>query len=117
MLLTSLLLHYCCRADLVLLEYSVNGYGGQCQCFTSPQTAGYETLLRKIIKKAPRTAMLAFASFMWLDKENKPGKFYETGEDQHGVVCRRYGEYCRRDTAWKTAVFTVQKALYKYRGT
>jgi hypothetical protein len=76
----------------------VNGYGGQCQCFTSPQTAGYETLLRKIIKKAPHTAMLAFASFMWLDKENKPGKYYETGEDQHGVVCRRYGELTEQQT-------------------
>uniref|UniRef100_A0A383VWI2 SGNH hydrolase-type esterase domain-containing protein n=1 Tax=Tetradesmus obliquus TaxID=3088 RepID=A0A383VWI2_TETOB len=89
-------------ADLVLLEYSVNGYGGQCQCFTSPQTAGYETLLRKIIKKAPHTAMLAFASFMWLDKENKPGKYYETGEDQHGVVARRYG----------VPMMSVRDALY-----
>eukprot|EP00878_Enallax_costatus_P008946 GHUV01009354.1.p1 GENE.GHUV01009354.1~~GHUV01009354.1.p1 ORF type:complete len:410 (+),score=40.39 GHUV01009354.1:593-1822(+) len=78
-------------ADLVLIEYSINGYGGQCQCFTSPQTAGYETLIRKIIRRAPTAAMLGFATFMWLDKENKPGKYYETGEDQHGVVCRRYG--------------------------
>lgn len=27
-----------------------------------------------------------------LDKDNKPGKFYDTGEDQHGVVAKRYGE-------------------------
>jgi hypothetical protein len=26
-----------------------------------------------------------------LDKDNKPGKFYDTGEDQHGVVAKRYG--------------------------
>jgi hypothetical protein len=37
----------------------------QCQCFTSPQVAGYETLIRKIIKKAPKAALLSFASFMW----------------------------------------------------
>lgn len=78
-------------ADLVLIEYSINGYGGQCQCFTAPQTAGYETLVRKIIRKAPAAAMLGFASFMWLTKEGNPGKYYDTGEDQHGVVCRRYG--------------------------
>lgn len=78
-------------ADLVLIEYSVNGYGGQCQCFTAPQTAGYETLIRKIIKKTPKAALMSFASFMWLDKDNKPGKYYDTGEDQHGVVARRYG--------------------------
>eukprot|EP00775_Hariotina_reticulata_P001441 gene1441-1782_t len=65
-------------ADLVLVEYSINGYGGQCQCFTAPQTAGYETLLRKIIRKAPNAALLGFASFMWLDKDGKPGVFYET---------------------------------------
>lgn len=35
-------------ADLVLVEYSINGYGGQCQCFTAPQNAGYETLVRKV---------------------------------------------------------------------
>jgi hypothetical protein len=34
-------------ADLVIVEYSINGYGGQCQCFTAPQNAGYETLVRK----------------------------------------------------------------------
>jgi hypothetical protein len=127
----------------------------QCQCFTSPQTAGYETLIRKVAVAAPRAAMLAFASFMWcvrarahvrvcvpglarweaclrvlrrqhgtapgrrlclaiclegrqpltracgavsvltdcrLDKHNKPGVYFETGEDQHSVVARRYGE-------------------------
>lgn len=89
-------------ADLVLIEYSVNGYGGQCQCFTSPQTAGYETLIRKIIKKAPTAAMLGFATFMWLDKDNKPGTYYETGEDQHGVVCRRYG----------VPIMSVRDAMY-----
>lgn len=78
------------------------GYGGQCQCFTSPQTAGYETLLRKVITKAPRAAMLGFASFMWLDKDNQPGKYYETGEDQHGVVCKRYG----------VPMMSVRDALY-----
>eukprot|EP00879_Flechtneria_rotunda_P005860 GHRR01006166.1.p1 GENE.GHRR01006166.1~~GHRR01006166.1.p1 ORF type:complete len:523 (+),score=78.66 GHRR01006166.1:141-1571(+) len=78
-------------ADLVLIEYSINGYGGECQCFTSPQTAGYEALVRKIITKAPQAALMGFATFMWLDRKGNPGKFYETGEDQHGVVCRRYG--------------------------
>lgn len=37
----------------------------QCQCFTAPQTAGYETLIRKIIKKTPKAALMSFASFMW----------------------------------------------------
>lgn len=35
---------------------------------------------------------MAFASFMWMDKDNNPGKYYDTGEDQHSVVARRYGE-------------------------
>eukprot|EP00877_Chromochloris_zofingiensis_P014366 jgi/Chrzof1/9183/Cz03g39010.t1 len=78
-------------ADLVLIEYNINGYGGQCQCFKAPQTAGYETLLRKIIKKAPNAALMAFASFIWLDKDNKLASYFETGEDQHAVVARRYG--------------------------
>jgi hypothetical protein len=109
--------------DLVLVEYSVNGYGGQCQCFTAPQTAGYEALLRKTAAAAPHAALLGFAAFMWLDKEGRPGTYYDTGgcdvscvmfyvrqcihdtvthvhrhphhantgEDQHGVVARRYG--------------------------
>lgn len=64
----------------------------ECQCFTSPQVAGYETLIRKVIKKAPQAALVSFASFMWLDKDNAPGRYYDTGEDQHGVVARRYGE-------------------------
>lgn len=37
----------------------------QCQCFTSPQTAGYETLVRKIIRKTPKAALMSFAAFMW----------------------------------------------------
>ncbi|KAF8064555.1 pbpX [Scenedesmus sp. PABB004] len=89
-------------ADLVLVEYSVNGYGGECQCFTSPQTAGYETLLRKVLTRSPRAALLGFAAFMWLDKEGRPGRFYETGEDQHAVVARRYG----------MPVMSVRDALY-----
>jgi hypothetical protein len=36
------------NVDLAIIEYSVNGYGGQCQCFTAPQNAGYETLVRKV---------------------------------------------------------------------
>jgi len=70
----------CCLIALV-------GYGGQCQCFTAPQTAGYETLLRKVIRKAPNAALLGFATFMWLDKNGKPGVFYETGWwHQHSAV-------------------------------
>ncbi len=36
------------NADLVIIEYSANGYGGQCQCFTALQNAGFETLMRKV---------------------------------------------------------------------
>jgi hypothetical protein len=78
-------------ADLIVVEYSVNGYGGQCQCFTSPQVAGYETLLRKLITKAPQAALLGFASFMWKTQDQKRAPYYETGEDQQAVVARRYG--------------------------
>lgn len=27
-----------------------------------------------------------------MDKDNNPGLYYDTGEDQHGVVAKRYGE-------------------------
>ena len=77
-------------SDLVLIEYSINGYGGQCQCFTSPQVAGYETLLRKVIKRAPKAALMSFAAFMWLDKHGNRTAYFETGEDQHAVMARRY---------------------------
>lgn len=76
--------------DLVIVEYSVNGYGGQCQCFTDNQVAGYETLLRKAIKKAPQAAFLAYAAFMWKKNSGAFEPFYYTGEDQHAVVARRY---------------------------
>lgn len=78
-------------ADLVLIEYSINGYGGQCQCFTAPQNAGYETLVRRVIKKAPQAALMAFATFMWLDKHGGRELYHNTGEDQHAVIARRYG--------------------------
>ena len=45
-------------SDLILFEYSVNGYGGQCQCFTDGQVSGYETLLRKAAKMASMTGEL-----------------------------------------------------------
>jgi len=37
----------------------------------------------------------AVACLLRLDKDNKPGKYYDTGEDQHGVVARRYGGWLR----------------------
>ncbi|KIY98609.1 hypothetical protein MNEG_9351 [Monoraphidium neglectum] len=78
-------------ADLVVVEYSINGYGGQCQCFTAPQNAGYETLIRRILKRSPQAAMMTFAAFMWLDKKGEREVYYNTGEDQHAVIARRYG--------------------------
>ncbi|KAI8472193.1 MAG: hypothetical protein J3K34DRAFT_519954 [Monoraphidium minutum] len=89
-------------ADLVVIEYSVNGYGGQCQCFTAPQNAGYETLLRRVSKRAPQAAAMAFAAFMWLDKDGKREVYYNTGEDQHAVIARRYG----------VPMMSVRDALY-----
>jgi hypothetical protein len=83
--------HVPADTDLVIIEYSVNGYGGQCQCFTSPQVAGYETLLRKVITKAPKAAFISFASFIWKSPDGKRTPFYDSGEDQQAVVARRYG--------------------------
>jgi hypothetical protein len=78
-------------ADLVIVEYSLNAYDGQCQCFLSSHVAGYETLLRKLITKAPNAALMAFAAFMWRTSKYQPTPYYESGEDQHAVVARRYG--------------------------
>ncbi|KAF6261146.1 hypothetical protein COO60DRAFT_1625477 [Scenedesmus sp. NREL 46B-D3] len=75
------------EADLVLVEYSLNG------------VAAYENLLRKVILRAPNTALLSFAAFAWKVDEvgNKPpytsvpNPFWNTGEDQHAILAKRYG--------------------------
>jgi lysophospholipase L1-like esterase len=77
-------------ADIIIVEYSVNGYGGPCQCFTAPQVAGYETLLRKLITKAPKAAFMSLAAFMWTTSKGVRTAYHDAGEDQHAVIAKRY---------------------------
>jgi lysophospholipase L1-like esterase len=85
--------HVPADADLVIIEYSVNGhiFEGACQCFTDPQVAGYETLLRKVITKAPKAAFMSLAAFLWTTNKGEPTAYHDTGEDQQAVVTKRYG--------------------------
>ncbi|WIA40473.1 hypothetical protein OEZ86_013829 [Tetradesmus obliquus] len=79
-------------ADLVLVEYSINGCGsGQCLDFSHPQVAGYEQLLRKVLLKAPQAALLSMACFSFkITHKGMPGAYWKTGEDMHAVIAKRY---------------------------
>jgi hypothetical protein len=79
-------------ADLIIVEYSVNGYifDGACQWFTSSQVAGYETLLRKVITKSPNAAFISLGAFQWTSTDGSRTAYHDTGEDQQSVVAKRY---------------------------
>ncbi|WIA20182.1 hypothetical protein OEZ85_006030 [Tetradesmus obliquus] len=88
------------ETDLVLVEYSLNGCGAlQCLRISQPEVAAYENLLRKIILRAPHAALLSFAAFAWKIDEvgdkppytSVPNPFWNTGEDQHAILAKRYG--------------------------
>ncbi|WIA40471.1 hypothetical protein OEZ86_013827 [Tetradesmus obliquus] len=88
------------EADMVLVEYSLNGCGAlQCLRISQPEVAAYENLLRKIILRAPHAALLSFAAFAWKIDEvgdeppytSVPNPFWNTGEDQHAILAKRYG--------------------------
>uniref|UniRef100_A0A383WFL8 SGNH hydrolase-type esterase domain-containing protein n=1 Tax=Tetradesmus obliquus TaxID=3088 RepID=A0A383WFL8_TETOB len=95
-------------ADLILVEYSVNGCNGNmwCHSFMAPKIAAYETFLRRMIRRAPGAALLAVAAFdftsMGLSLRDSWGPptasnmtrlrpYYNSGEVFHTRIAHRYG--------------------------
>lgn len=95
-------------ADLILVEYSVNGCVGRlfCHSFVAPRVANYETLIRRLINRAPAAAFLSVAAFRFVANEaplldangnttganlTLPNPFYGSGQDSHARIAHHYG--------------------------
>ncbi|KAF6258083.1 hypothetical protein COO60DRAFT_1520697 [Scenedesmus sp. NREL 46B-D3] len=88
-------------ADLILIEYSANGCTElQCTSIISPLVADYESLMRRVIRRAPNAALMSMAIFAFISqtitaRNGEPVKlpypWFATGEDMHGMLARRYG--------------------------
>uniref|UniRef100_A0A383VWE2 SGNH hydrolase-type esterase domain-containing protein n=1 Tax=Tetradesmus obliquus TaxID=3088 RepID=A0A383VWE2_TETOB len=95
-------------ADLILVEYSLNGCIDptnnklMCHSMAMPRVAGYEALLRRLIRTAPNAALMAVAmfSFQWLGMSppgtanaamQLPNAYYSSGEELHTMIAQRYG--------------------------
>ncbi|WIA08325.1 hypothetical protein OEZ85_007767 [Tetradesmus obliquus] len=89
------------EADLVMIEYNLNACGYfTCSSIVAPQIVAYESLMRKLIRKVPDAALLAFDvfSFETFDvalpngrgtrKLNAP--YYNSGEEMHAMLATRY---------------------------
>ncbi|KAF6254129.1 hypothetical protein COO60DRAFT_1462864 [Scenedesmus sp. NREL 46B-D3] len=95
------------EADLVLVEYSVNGCRNEntqpaCSSAVMPRVASYENLYRRVIRRAPGAALMSVAMFGFTtlavparDTANTqvqlPNPFSNSGEELHGMIARRYG--------------------------
>uniref|UniRef100_A0A383WL49 SGNH hydrolase-type esterase domain-containing protein n=1 Tax=Tetradesmus obliquus TaxID=3088 RepID=A0A383WL49_TETOB len=91
-------------ADLVLVEYSLNGCldsSGRpmCSSTTMLRVAHYESLFRRVLRRAPNAALMSVAAFMFSTYTyaqghlilTAPNAFQSTGEELHGMIARRYG--------------------------
>uniref|UniRef100_A0A383VXD9 SGNH hydrolase-type esterase domain-containing protein n=1 Tax=Tetradesmus obliquus TaxID=3088 RepID=A0A383VXD9_TETOB len=91
-------------ADLVLVEYSLNGCleaTGQPMCSSTAmvRVAAYESFYRRVLRRAPRTALMSVATFSFnsdtyrqgLASVEAPNAFAATGEELHTMIARRYG--------------------------
>ncbi|WIA33999.1 hypothetical protein OEZ86_012384 [Tetradesmus obliquus] len=91
-------------ADLVLVEYSLNGcldFGGIPMCSSTAmlRVAHYESLYRRLLRRAPRAALMSVAAFAFAAETKVqgaasvtvPNAFRSTGQELHGMIARRYG--------------------------
>ncbi|WIA34002.1 hypothetical protein OEZ86_012387 [Tetradesmus obliquus] len=92
-------------ADLVLVEYSLNGCleaTGQPMCSSTAmvRVAAYESFYRRVLHRAPRTALMSVAAFSFsatpIIQQGRvafeaPNAFASTGEELHTMIARRYG--------------------------
>ncbi|WIA34469.1 hypothetical protein OEZ86_012800 [Tetradesmus obliquus] len=95
-------------ADLILVEYSVNGCNGNmwCHSFMAPKIAAYEIFMRRMIRRAPWAALLAVAAFDFTSmgvslrdsfnhriagNTTRLRPHYSSGENFHTWIAHRYG--------------------------
>ncbi|WIA23834.1 hypothetical protein OEZ85_013495 [Tetradesmus obliquus] len=93
--------HVPANTDLIFIEYSANGCTRlQCTSIMSPLVADYESLLRRVMRRAPNAALMSLAIFAFYSHAGTaqngknttiPTPYYNTGEDMHAVLARRYG--------------------------
>uniref|UniRef100_A0A383WF64 SGNH hydrolase-type esterase domain-containing protein n=1 Tax=Tetradesmus obliquus TaxID=3088 RepID=A0A383WF64_TETOB len=109
-------------ADLVMIEYSVNGCSNNhiCHSFASPRTASYELLVHRMMLRAPGAAFLSVAAFNFFttsvprqamnpedpgypgEMVTLPNSYYGSGENFHTRIAHRYG----------VPVVSIRDALY-----
>ncbi|WIA34048.1 hypothetical protein OEZ86_012427 [Tetradesmus obliquus] len=87
-------------ADIVLIDYNLNACGYfVCGTVSAPQIAAYENLLRRVMRAAPKAALLALDAFMFgsYNATNAGGQqvqlaepYYNSGEEMHAMLTKRY---------------------------
>uniref|UniRef100_A0A383W6I2 SGNH hydrolase-type esterase domain-containing protein n=1 Tax=Tetradesmus obliquus TaxID=3088 RepID=A0A383W6I2_TETOB len=89
------------EADLVLIEYNLNSCSYfNCFSVVTPQIIAYESLIRRLIRKVPNAALLAFDMFSFdtfdvATPNNNgtrqiPAPYYNSGEEVHSMLATRY---------------------------
>ncbi|WIA15911.1 hypothetical protein OEZ85_012660 [Tetradesmus obliquus] len=89
------------EADLVLIEYNLNSCSYfNCFSVVTPQIIAYESLIRRLIRKVPNAALLAFDIFSFdtfdvATPNNNgtrqiPAPYYNSGEEVHSMLATRY---------------------------
>uniref|UniRef100_A0A383VXF2 SGNH hydrolase-type esterase domain-containing protein n=1 Tax=Tetradesmus obliquus TaxID=3088 RepID=A0A383VXF2_TETOB len=91
-------------ADLVLVEYSLNGcldFGGIPLCSSTAllRVAHYESFYRRLLRRAPRAALMSVAAFAFAAETKVqgaasvtvPNAFRSTDQELHGMIARHYG--------------------------